>query len=614
MESIKAVAQRAWPLTGSGTRRKTGNSSLLADAAWLWLAGFAQIVAYAMVSSLGYVDYDDRMRAVQLRELVATDKWFDLTLHALAMPETYVSPWSRLVDAPYYLFARGIAPLIGADQALQTAQLVVPPMLFALFCVPAVHVMRTIVGRPLRPLHLLVASLVMSYAIKSFTFGRIDHHNFQMILMMAMLAGWCLPDRRKGGVLAGLAVVLSVAVGLECVPFVALGLAVMGLMAALGNREAGESLQWTGLAMMAGVPLAGFALIGPAAIMSVQCDALSAPWLSGLFLTGAVLAGARFAWQRLAPQQGVTANTFRLGMLGLPFLAVAGGLAVAFPACTAGPYGMIDPVSRTFWLARVPQEMSVLSYIAHRQNDVAISCAMIAMVAIAASPIMVAALRRSQSGVVVAYVLAVCGFMLALAQLRFVAFPAAFGALFVPAIITGPHVRLPRLRAIMFAAVLVPALALAIAYVAVPKGANTANALDLMDLDECKSADFSVLDDVAPGRIMAPVGLAFPIVERQNRHAVAALFFHRASPGIRRMALAFTARDAGTRREALAPFDYVAVCERPDIAIDLSDAPLFEALARGRDWPGLVPVGEREAAAPGDPHFRLYRVDHANLR
>jgi len=48
---------------------------------------------------------------------------------------------------------------------------------------------------------------------------------------------------------------------------------------------------------------------------------------------------------------------------------------------------------------------------------------------------------------------------------------------------------------------------------------------------------------------------------------------------------AFRSSDSEIRRQALAPFDEIAVCRFP-LEADAKDAPLYAALAAGRSWPG----------------------------
>ena len=55
-------------------------------------------------------DIDDDLRAVQIRLLVEGGAWFDRTIPMIQMPEAYISPWSRLVDLPYAIFAANPRP------------------------------------------------------------------------------------------------------------------------------------------------------------------------------------------------------------------------------------------------------------------------------------------------------------------------------------------------------------------------------------------------------------------------------------------------------------------------------------------------------------------------
>jgi len=77
---------------------------------------------------------------------------------------------------------------------------------------------------------------------------------------------------------------------------------------------------------------------------------------------------------------------------------------------------------------------------------------------------------------------------------------------------------------------------------------------------------------------------------------------------MKRMFEAFAAKDAGLRRAALEPFDYVAVC-RFRLKSEDGYAGLYSALAAGEDWPGLTRV-----APPQKTDFQLFRIDHAALR
>jgi hypothetical protein len=579
-----------------GRSMSRGQGAAGAIAAF-WLAGLALVLADMADGSLFYGDFDHRMRALQLGELLAHDNWFDRTIHAIAMPEPYVSPWSRLVDAPYVFFAVLLEPWFGTQAALRNAGLIVPPLLLLALAAPSVFVMRAICRGPVPALHIVLSVLLMAPAIFEFSPGRIDHHNFQLVLMAAMFAGFVMADPRAGGLLAGLAVVLSVAIGLESVPFIAIGFALLSIFAVAGDELSVSRLCHSGIAMLAATPFAGLAFIGPAEMLQTECDALSAPWISALMGGGAIIALLPAAWRG----RGIA---FRAGSLAFALVALTLCLAAAFPSCLAGPYWMIDPVSRAFWLERVPQEGGALTFVANGKYEIVLALAMCGFLAIASFPRALEAWRRREAGILAIWVVAVASLVLTLVQIRFLRFPPAFLGLFLPFVIASmqQNLRIGALAAFLPAAV----VALAIAFV--PPAVRFPDAVDLMDADECEGADFSVLDRIAPARIIAPNGLAFAIAERGGGNSVAALNFHRASPGIRRVALAFTGTTPAERREGLEPFDYVAVCRR-DAGIDLSAAPLFSALVSGKGWPGLEPV---EPAGEGG--LGLWRIVPSAIR
>ena len=581
--------------------------SAIVMALLFWGCGLVLVMADLADGSRFYTDYDDRMRALQIGELLAHGNWFDRSIHAIAMPETYLSPWSRLVDAPYVVITWLATPWLGQARGLELASLVWPPLLLAAFAWPAVVIMRAIAGQPVGALNLAVTAMVMALSIWDFTPGRIDHHNMQLVLMTALLCGLVAGGPAIAAV-SGIAAVLSVAVGLECVPFIAVAFAGLGFYAVAGHEDSQRRMQIAGLAMAVATPIAGLLLNGAEAMARVECDAYSAPYIVALQACGAAMALVPLAWRSPATDWRRHALA-RLLSLALPLAAIAGLLAYFYPQCLNGPYAMIDPVSRAFWLERVPQEGSVLTFVANRRYDIVIALTIHGFILVASLQCALDAWRKRQAGIVIVYAIAVAAFIFTLLQIRFVRFPPAFVPLFLPWLIQrGLFLATPaRKRALAGAAGLPVMLGLA-AFMLVPRIERQPGAIDLMDADECKGADFSVLERAPKGRILAPTGVAFAIAEKISGHQVAMLPYHRASPGIARVANAMTSRDKQKRREALAPFDYVAVCVR-QTTIDLGSAPLYGALAQAQGWPGLVPVEPETVSA-----FRLYKVDAATLQ
>ncbi len=299
-------------------------------------------------------DIDDRLRAVQITQLFQGKGWYDLVLDGIAMPEPYVSPWSRLIDAPYVVLAHLLSLFQPAAQALHTAFLLWPPVLLVIFAALAGPAMMRLVPaeQPVRLLAVALAALIMSRSFLEFMPGRIDHHGMQLVALMAMALGAVLWSAR-GGVLMAAAVVLSVTVGLECLPIIAALWAALAL--AWVARQPGADRVFTAfsvaLALLA--PLVTLAIAGPRVFFAVETDIFSAPYVT-LFtifaLSSAVLT-------RALRQAG---SLVRLAMLAVAAIAAILIVVAVMPAVLAGPYGIIDPVSRSLWLERIPQENSVL--------------------------------------------------------------------------------------------------------------------------------------------------------------------------------------------------------------------------------------------------------------
>lgn len=555
-----------------------------------------------------YADVDDRLRAAQIAGLMSGKiGWYDTALPFIAMPEPYLSPWSRLVDLPYLFLGKLFSLFMAADQALDTAYLVWPPAMLLAFGCLAFFVARRMMGAPLpsrttEALVLVLMAMLMALAVLEFAPRRIDHHNVQLLLLVAMAAGLCRWDA-WGGLLMGAASAASIAVGLECLPFVAAAFGAVACCYVFDARGARTVLSGASAGMALATVALAAAFLGPAGMLSQQCDAFSAPQIVLMLGLSLALAGVC-----LVPGTSPAARVF---LLATSSLAVLGLVAVLFPACLSGPYAIIDPLSRLYWFDRIEQEQSVLSLLRSGRYSVAGMLALTGGVIALLLPMAVEKARAGAASFVVLYLLAVVSFLLTLFLARYVRFPAALTPLFLPALIAwhlDPQTGAKARRAAFggFAAIVAAFAGLAVFVKPVERPFD---AVDYMSMDACEGEDLSVLRSTAPGRIAQPNGLAFTLIEAMPAgFQVAAVPFHRAAPGMKRMYEAFVSSDPAVRRAALAPFDYVAVCRFP-LESDPSFAPLYAALSGGRDWPGLVRI-----EPPVKTRFQLFRIDHASLR
>lgn len=592
-----------------------GTKGVVADrTAWplgpflLFLAVLSGLIALDMADGSSIVaDIDDQMRYLQLRHLVDSGAWFDMRLPMITMPDVYVSPWSRLVDLPYVLLAWLFGLFVAPADALKFATLAWPPILFLPFAAISFQAMRRLNGgREMQPIGLMAAVIAMALAASEFAPGRIDHHNVQLVLMVTML--WGLAAWSSAGAVAvGLSATLSVVVGLECLPFVVIAFGGMVVAYGLGGPGAAGFLRRASASMFVTTIFSSLAFAGPTGMASVQCDAFSAPYISAMAGFSAVLWGAvRFLPERTRPLP----RFLLLGVLGLMGCAA---LALAFPLCLSGPYQMIDPVSRALWLDRVVQEHDILYFRQQGRIGLIMLIVLSALGLVGWRSLPLAReVGGNWPGYLVAWLVALSSLVLTVALIRYIRFPASLMALFIPAVVdslvSGRTTRTAGQRLAWLVPGVLAALAPILIFLIVPQEATRMDAVHLMSADDCRDEDFSVLQGLAPGIVMAPIGLSLNLIERAPAGiSVAAVPFHRASPGIRRSLLAFTTQDPDVRRSALEPFDYVAICRFPlDPAQET--APLFAALASGGSWPGLVPV-----AGPTETRLQLFSIDHAAL-
>jgi hypothetical protein len=552
-------------------------------------------------------DIDDLMREIQIRQLMSpAGDWWDLTLPMITMPEAYVSPWSRLVDLPYVVIAHLLSTVFGHDRAISNAFLIWPPILLAVYSLLAASVIARTTGfrSMLDGLLLIAATILMLFAVGEFVPGRIDHHNMQLVALMTIIAGLARWDR-AGGVMIGLGSLISVAIALEGLPFVVVAFAGIVMAFVLKNGPALPVLRAASASMLIATGPLALALLGRSGSVSTQCDAFSAPYIVLMMGCSAILLASSLIFHRAA-------SWARLTSIAVPAAALLVVAGLIFPRCLAGPYWMIDPVSKHYWFDRIPQERGLIYLVPNGQLSLVPLVALLGVVIIAAITAVMPALRRGDLGLVMVTAVAAASLLLTIALIRYIRFPSAFVPLLLPYAYkhlklspgVGRQARLPVLVCVGLLFATIAGLGLLM-----PAAAKIYDAVDYMAFDECRSGDFSVLAQVSPGRIVAPQALSLQLAFAMPAgFSVAAVPFHRASAGMRRAFEALVSTDGEIRRKALALFDYVAVCRFP-LKSETGEAPLYDALSAGMGWPGLTRI------APGSPNdFQLFRIDHAALK
>lgn len=581
------------------------------------LLTYAKILADVLYDGQRYfADPDDMLRFFQIRDLFSDHQWFDMQLPFISMPEAYVSPWSRLVDLPYLAFSALFSFFASDEKSLLWATWVVPPLLFLAFAWMLVAVVKDSVGRVPTLAESLAMTIFLGLIVYEFSPGRIDHHNFQLLACLMLAKGLADSNPRSAALWLGIGTVFSVCVGLELVPIISMTFAFVGCCAAMNDHRSLAMLQYSGAIIALATPTAAILFLGVDNSLAAHCDAFSWVWINALIGASALLLIIPLIWKRVGNNRTATSQFVIRLSLAVPIIGLFGLLlSLVFPACTNGVYHMIDDVSRAFWLNDINQEKSgaflfTRQYFLAHGLFVAASLLIAGVIAVNASHLQSSS-ARALLGISALTVFAV---IMTLIQERNARFPIVFAVLLLPGLfeILGISKRKGSNKVSFnnYGSVMVALIVFLLAAVSslLTEGTKKKNiAAFVMAYAKCEGEDMSALANLNPSRILAPFGLAYKLVHMNRGHQVLALEFHRASPGIRRVALAFTSEDLSERNWALKPADYVVVCGNQD-AGDFEGARLYRRLVEGTPTAGFELVENIVQS-----RILIYKISHEKL-
>jgi hypothetical protein len=308
---------------------------------WLLISAYFLFVRWAQIHWFSLGDTDDNLRLMQVRAWLHGQGWFDLRQYRLNPPEGANIHWSRLVDLPLAGIILLFKPLIGGAKAEYVAIAIVPmiPMLVALMGL-AVATRR------------LLSEWAFVIAIGVFIFcqgmmsmympTRIDHHGWQLAMLPWLIAGMADNNRTRGGVTIGVATALSLTIGLEMLPYLALAAGVLGFRWIFEARE-DERLRAYGVALAGGTGL-GYLFFASYANRIQRCDALSPVWLSVMLAAGGVMLLLSLVQSRNWKVRGVAAS--------IGGAAIGLGFAYFWPQCLGKPEG-ISPELNDLWFSHI---------------------------------------------------------------------------------------------------------------------------------------------------------------------------------------------------------------------------------------------------------------------
>ncbi|PKP91117.1 MAG: hypothetical protein CVT77_13180 [Alphaproteobacteria bacterium HGW-Alphaproteobacteria-16] len=317
------------------------DNAFAAGLAVLLAAGWA-FQDWSPLSALRLPDTDDAMRLQQIRDWIGGQPFGDLAQHRLGLAGLEMH-WSRLPDLIPATINMLLTPLTGVQGAELAAVLIWPALLFM-----AALILIGSLARRLgvsAPVAIVIAALAYP-ANTLFLPGRIDHHGLQLVLCLLLVraaigaAGW------RAGAVAGLASVTSLVVGMEALPILVAGGALILWRWVVADDE---QQQLTGYAVaLAGGLLAAAWLFRTSGWSYPACDGFgAAAWRAaqigamaplGLALAGRWLSG----WHR------------RL-LFAVGAGVIAGWVALAASPGCLSPYGGVDPLLSRLWLDRVAE-------------------------------------------------------------------------------------------------------------------------------------------------------------------------------------------------------------------------------------------------------------------
>lgn len=603
MPQISVFEQSDWifGLTASETAPARRNRSGNQVQAWLpaialLLTGlfvffWLQIDAVGEALRLALPDRDDALRLVGIRDFLAGQSWFDTTQYRYLPPDGVPMHWSRLVDLPIAAGIAGLTPMLGPEAAERIVVAAWPLLLFLVYYGVVGWGALRMFGRLAAGLAVLIAGQMVAFH-DVFAAGRIDHHNVQVILIAAAAIAFAVPGRSgRAAAAAGTLCGLSLAVGLEALPFVAIIAFAFALSWIAGVEEARRfSLFGAGLAVTA---MAAFLLqTSPTLWLTPACDALSLPWL--LLTTGGGLAAVGLV--RLTPRPS---SWKRRLAIAIPVgLALPLSFALLFPACLDGPYQMVPEPLRSMWLADISEAKSFANLL--RSNP---SLALQSMM-----PLLVGAFvagfaawqgREHRAALTLFASLLGVGVLLALFQIRVVYIASALLPLVAGWFLSeslAPRSSRPKTHR-LFSACL-GLLMFGLIWVAVvgafeaPAAERTSGNVSAKNCDDPPVLE--TLNSIPPGLVLAQIDLG-PGLLLHTPHSIIAAGFHRAPEGIAAGIDAFRGGQ-GEARRAVEKFgaDYLVLC--PSWLSRGTDSSFARMLAAGGSVSWLQPLDQ--VAAP----------------
>ena len=315
----------------------------------LWLAVSAILIwsGRTHITTLSGWDPDDQLRLVQLRDFLGGQSWFDTTQYRMNAPEGAPMHWSRVIELPLALLVLILSPFFGQPAAEMMAGAAVPLMLLGAIAYILGQIATKLANVEAGIVAVLL-TLISPALLLQLRPMRIDHHGWQ--IFFAVLALWTMfwPDKRRGGLVLGLALAFWLHISLEGAPLTAAFFLLLGWRWIV-EKAHGRRLVWTITSFATGSVL--LFLGTQSNLLATYCDTISPPHIIAIVLAAAIMLPAIAA----SPSQR------RLRMAA----AIAAGGAAVFailliaPKCAGGAFGGLDPLVREYWYVHINEGLPI---------------------------------------------------------------------------------------------------------------------------------------------------------------------------------------------------------------------------------------------------------------
>ena len=574
--------------------------------------GLGLAISWSYLTSGGLAwGNDDFMRLVQVYDLLDGAGWYDLVQERLAPPSGVLMHWSRLPDLPLALMIGGLEPFIGREFASTIAVSAVPALLMIgtvlLLCLVTARAMnRESIGFS------VILFLLAIQTMSQFLPTRVDHHNWQLFLSMAMLYGvMCAFDEEsswKPIALVGVCSAMSLWIGQEAILLIGLSQACLVFSAIKNDKNLRFGLLQAELCFVLAFI---FLMLGRPmdALFEVSCDSHSIFYVA---LTAASMA----TWLAILPLWKITqlrsVRFIGAGLLGGGALVAALSL---FPQCLDGPFSQMDQRLMDMWLPLITEARSAWSMFIDQPAKTSATYLFAALGLGVTTHLMLNRPEMRKPALTVFWLFLIVAFTLALFQNRGLRFAELF-AIVPIAWLFHSIIDLHRedwglfkrwglaLLVLFFVS---PALHLTLNKLSGSNTENTPNFTQAMKVDCNIGIAKAELNTKSPSIIMAPGDMG-PSLLFHTHHSVIAAPYHRNASGIMDGLEFFSTRFADT---AYAIIDrnkakYVLLCPTlPEITNEPRSFAKDVLNGKLPDWLRPMPLST-------DTQLKLYRVREPN--